>query len=127
MVSNAANIPVGINDSDDSGMPELEAPATASAAAAGSPTSTIGGHERMLMGLLQGMQQNEMLLTQLASKGDRDDTKKFSSRDLKKSAQATGALRSEDPRGGACSMAKLVMGTGAILELIRALFLICKL
>ena len=81
MVSNAASIPVGIDDSDDSGMPELEAPA---AAAAGSPTSTIGGHERMLMGLLQGMQQNQMLLTQLASKGDRDDTKKFSSRDLTK-------------------------------------------
>ena len=43
MVSNAANVPVGIDDSDDSGMPELEPPATASAAAAGSPTSTIGG------------------------------------------------------------------------------------
>ena len=103
MVSNAASIPVGIDDSDDSGMPELEAPATA---AAGSPTSTIGGHERLLMGLLL------VLLTQLASKGDRDDTKKFSSRDL------TKVLKQPDPRGGACSMAKLVMGTGAILELL---------
>ena len=77
MVSNAANIPVGPDDSDDSGLPELETPAAA-IAAAGSPTSTIGGHERMLMGLLQGMQQNQVLLTQLASRGDRDDTKKFS-------------------------------------------------
>ena len=84
MVSNAANMPLVPDDSDDSGMPELEAPAAASGAAAGSPTSTIGGHERMLMGILQGMQQNQMLLTQLASKGDRDDTKRFSSKDLTK-------------------------------------------
>ena len=86
---------MGFDDSDDSGMPELETPAAA-LAAAGSPTSTIGGQERVLMGLLQGMQQNQLLLTQLASKGDRDDAKKFSSKDFDKGAQATRAVFSKD-------------------------------